>query len=110
MGMAIEQEVRHVTSNPLGALAEGIPHRRDKGADPEHRAGGVRVAAVLPRGGGRGKAARRRATAPRIRGMVGVLRGEYLLVETEGTVEGKPPKRWTTLDHGLLRVSQGDPE
>jgi hypothetical protein len=43
MGMAIEQEVRHVTSSPLGALTEGIPHRRGKGAGPEYRVGGVRV-------------------------------------------------------------------
>lgn len=51
MGMGIELEVSHVTSSLLGALTEGIPHRRCKGTGLEHQVGAVRVAAARPRGG-----------------------------------------------------------
>jgi len=37
MGMTNRQEVTEVQRNPLEALAEGTPHRRGKGVDPEHR-------------------------------------------------------------------------
>lgn len=55
MGMGIELEVRHVTSSLLGALTEGILHRRRKGTGLEHQVGTVRIAAVRPRGGVRWK-------------------------------------------------------
>jgi hypothetical protein len=50
------------------------------------------------------------ALVPRITTVFGWTRQHYLLIGTEGTVEGTAPLRWTTNDYGVLYVPPAEDE